>query len=235
MSVRLVACMCVLLAACGHKARDRRQHEASTIEDELRKAGQAAKVATRGEDADTLVLSGTDCDDLSIEMTAKQLDKANLGFRRVECETGASVRGADLPYVRDPAIDLKWKLEHAAKALKTAYITNAQYPADDAGPTPNTRCCAAPDHLCPITKDWSKSAAWQSLDFQIDEPGHFQWSYRCTAKTDGHCDEAVIIAVGQFRCDGSDSEWRVIATSPNGVPMVNISGPGTQGAPQGSW
>ena len=84
------------------------------------------------------------------------------------------------------------QLGHAAQAYYTA---TGKFPVGSAPLTPAQPCCTGTNGKCPATPaDWM-TPAWQPLDFQIDHPHHYQYSYT----SDGNTFQA--LAVGDLDCD----------------------------------
>lgn len=108
------------------------------------------------------------------------------------------------------------QLNRIGKSAKVAFITNAEYPTGRAGPTPATPCCAQPDKQCaPAAADWA-NPIWQALDFRIDDPFRFQYSYESDGKT------FTATATGDLACDGKTTTLtaRGIITD-DGSPQVS--------------
>lgn len=102
------------------------------------------------------------------------------------------------------------QLNKLAKNSKTYFITNSSYVIGKTGPKPATPCCTQPDNTCAVETDWTKDPVWFELDFQIDEPNKFQYSYDSDGKT------GVITAVGDLDCDGTMVTYRMDLSSQNG-------------------
>ena len=87
------------------------------------------------------------------------------------------------------------QLKNIATRAKSYLIENGKFPVGSAPLTPDAPCCAGPNAKCHSTpNDWS-TPAWQALDFQINEPHLYQYSY----SSDGTTFEA--LAVGDLDCD----------------------------------
>jgi type II secretory pathway pseudopilin PulG len=74
-------------------------------------------------------------------------------------------------------------------------IEHDELPRGSAPPTPERPCCDGPDHRCFDLQSW-ETPAWQALDFSIDRPHRFQYSYESDGKT------FTARAVGDLDCDG---------------------------------
>jgi type II secretory pathway pseudopilin PulG len=75
-------------------------------------------------------------------------------------------------------------------------MERGELPVGSAPPTPAIPCCAGPDHRCYEPQSW-EPFAWQQLDFSIEKPHRFQYSYESDGKT------FTARAVGDTDCDGS--------------------------------
>jgi len=114
------------------------------------------------------------------------------------------------------------QLNKLAKNLKVAAISAGTFPKGKAGPTPAQRCCDQPDHKCAVVKDWSSDPAWSALEFAIDEPSQFQYTY----ESDGQ--KASATAIGDLDCDGQMITYKLEATLENGEPKTTINEPTEQ-------
>jgi type II secretory pathway pseudopilin PulG len=85
------------------------------------------------------------------------------------------------------------QIQHGAQRYA---IEHGELPRGSAPLTPATPCCAGPDHKCFDMQSW-EPFAWQQLDFSIDRPHRFQYSYESDGKT------FTARAVGDVDCDGS--------------------------------
>jgi hypothetical protein len=63
---------------------------------------------------------------------------------------------------------------------------------------------------------------WAALDFQIDEPTLFQYSY--SASPDGQ--HFVAKAIGDLDCDGTFITYELAGSATNGAPSVTLTEPG---------
>ena len=106
------------------------------------------------------------------------------------------------------------------KNAKVAFITNAEFIKDEAPLTPAKSCCGQPNNRCAVaTNAWTSSPVWQALDFLIDEPNLFQYSY----KRDGKTVEAT--AVGDLDCDGTFITYTLHVDALNGNPSGMLTKP----------
>lgn len=110
-------------------------------------------------------------------------------------------------------------LNKLSKNSKVYFVTNASYLAGSAGPTPATPCCKGPGGRCPIDTSWGSNAVWSGLDFQIDEPTRFQYTYQSDGKT------VTATAVGDPDCDGKTITYTLKMSLENGNPTSQIDTP----------
>jgi hypothetical protein len=111
------------------------------------------------------------------------------------------------------------QLNKMSKNLKVYYVTNAAFPAGKSGPTPAAGCCGQPNAKCAVTDAWAKDKIWQELDFQIDEPNQFQYSYDSDGKT------VTATAVGDLDCDTTMITYTLKMSAPDGNPKSEIVEP----------
>ncbi len=111
------------------------------------------------------------------------------------------------------------QLNRIGKELKVYYVTNAELPKGDAPLTPSVACCASPDAKCAVDPKGWQDPMWQTLDFQIDEPGRFQYRYHSDGAT------AVVEAVGDLDCDTNMITYRLEVGNENGSPTATITAP----------
>ena len=105
------------------------------------------------------------------------------------------------------------QLNKIAKNSKSYFITNAKFVTTTSDDQPATFPCGAKQQ-----GTWS-DATWMELDFQIDEPGLFQYKYT------GGSSSATATAMGDLDCDTTKISYTLTLTSPNGNPTASISEP----------
>ena len=111
------------------------------------------------------------------------------------------------------------QLDRLGKNLKVYYVTNDTFPVGKSGPTPAKGCCEQPGARCAVTDAWTKDKVWQALEFQIDEPNLFQYSYESDGK------RATVMAVGDLDCDSTMITYKLEAGVDNGVPGIRLTEP----------
>lgn len=97
-------------------------------------------------------------------------------------------------------------------------------------PTLGAGCCGgkaadgAVINKCPTSTDWAKDPVWTALDFTVDEPSNYRYSYESDGKT------FKATAVGDVDCDGTEATYTLDGRVDNGNPTVNLTVP-----PKGSY
>jgi hypothetical protein len=113
------------------------------------------------------------------------------------------------------------QLHNLGKHAKVAYVENAEFPRGSTGVTPAADCCAGPNHKCAVDLGVWKGP-WEALDFDIEEPSYFQYSYE---SADGQSFTAK--AIGDLDCDGTKVEWVLTGKATGGNPTVELVSPAT--------
>ena len=116
------------------------------------------------------------------------------------------------------------QLNKIGKNAKTIFITESKFPVGSTPLTPAKSCCGQPNNKCAVDTAAWQTPEWQALDFQMDEPGLYQYSYT----SDGTTLDAV--AVGDIDCDGEFATYRLHVTSTGGNAQMTITEP-----PAGSY
>ena len=99
------------------------------------------------------------------------------------------------------------------------YIQNESFPKGDAPLTPATSCCNGPGAKCPVDAAQWQTPVWQALDFSIDEPNLFRYSYHSDGQT------ATALAVGDLDCDGTEITYRLDLSASGGNPTAKLTTP----------
>jgi prepilin-type N-terminal cleavage/methylation domain-containing protein len=107
------------------------------------------------------------------------------------------------------------QLNKIAKNDKVYYVTNAKFVTDSgaAKPTSATNCKFSVDTT------WAADSGWAALDFQIDEPNLFKYTYTGNASTPN------ATAVGDLDCDGTSITYTLNLSAPNGNAAMSITEP----------
>lgn len=118
----------------------------------------------------------------------------------------------------------RFQLNRLAKDAKVAYITNAQFPKGKAVTLPESAgaaCCEGGNGgKCKPSMAWANDPVWKELDFQIDEPTFFRYSYE---SVDGQSFTAT--AVGDLDCDGTTITYTLTGTAKDGGPSTTLTEP----------
>jgi len=109
------------------------------------------------------------------------------------------------------------QLNKISKNDKVYYVTNAGFVTANGAAKPSTTPVSCKYTVVDTT--WAADSGWSALDFQIDEPNLFQYTYT------GGASSAVAIAVGDLDCDGTSITYTLTMTAPNGNAAMNISEP----------
>jgi hypothetical protein len=118
-----------------------------------------------------------------------------------------------------PKNEAQLQLTKLGKNLRTYFITSDAFPKGKAAQLPEKACCAQPNHKCAVTKAWEKDSVWATLDFQIDDPNQFQYTFESDGKT------AKATAVGDPTCSGKPVTYTLEAKAVGGNPQFTITEP----------
>jgi hypothetical protein len=100
------------------------------------------------------------------------------------------------------ATEAKVQLAKLERIAREHAATNGELVKGSVGPTPANACCRQPGQKCaPDPADWS--GLWQSLDFQLDLPFRFQYSYQSDGKT------LTALAVADLDCNGATITFKL--------------------------
>ena len=82
------------------------------------------------------------------------------------------------------------------------------------------RRCDTPSKKCqPDLKQWEDVEIWNQLDFSVDDPHYFRYSYESDGVT------YVARAVSDLDCDGEESIWEMRGAATNGNPTSTLVKP----------
>lgn len=113
-------------------------------------------------------------------------------------------------------------LNKLGKSAKRAYAETSLYPSGSAPLTPPEPCCGQPNNHCrAVPERYAADPVWKALDFQVDEPTLFQYSY--SASPDGQ--SFIAKAVGDLDCDGTFVTYELRGTARNGNPTLTLIEP----------
>ncbi|MGE0546703.1 MAG: prepilin-type N-terminal cleavage/methylation domain-containing protein [Kofleriaceae bacterium] len=113
------------------------------------------------------------------------------------------------------------QLNKLGKNAKVAYNTDASYPQGTAAVLPAAvgNACSQATKKMPVVS-WTGDAVWKSLDFQVDEPALFSYSYTSAA-----VGTATGTAAGDLDCDTTMITYTLNLTAPNGNASASIVEP----------
>jgi hypothetical protein len=107
-------------------------------------------------------------------------------------------------------------LNRITKLAKVYAIEKGQFPVGKVGPTPEDTCCGRPDHKCPADPSTWSDQVWRDLDFQVDEPHRFRYSYESDGTT------FTARAVGDLDCDASMITYTATGKYADGIAETVI-------------
>lgn len=115
------------------------------------------------------------------------------------------------------------QLNKLMKNAKVAYITDGEFPKGSVPLTPAEDCCfgaGSSEGKCAVNTDaWTKNPVWAELDFQIDEPHRFRYSYESDGKT------VTAQAVGDLDCDKTAITYTLKGHVETDMPVFELSEP----------
>lgn len=136
----------------------------------------------------------------------KEVDKALAGLDK-EVKQGFKEAAA--------AGEAQLQLDRIGKKAKVSAVEQAQFPVGKVGPTPAKDCCASGGSCAPDAAAWA-DPAWKALEFSIEEPHAFQYSYESDGKT------FTAKAIG---CGDHAGTWTASGHMEAGNPTFEITGP----------
>jgi type II secretory pathway pseudopilin PulG len=123
---------------------------------------------------------------------------------------------------RSKKTEAELQLNRLGKAAKRAYLETGKFPTGMAALTPPEPCCGQPNNHCrAVPEQYAQSAVWRALDFMVDEPSLYQFSY--TGADDGQA--FVARAVGDLDCDGVSVTYELTGRVVDGTPSVVLTPP----------
>lgn len=110
------------------------------------------------------------------------------------------------------------QLNKLGKNAKVYFVTTAEFPIFDQPLTPPASCCST-GGKCPVSPSAWQTPAWQAMDFEIDEPHLYRYSFKGTK------DAFEATAVGDLDCDGVEATYHLHVTTQSGNPVMSIDPP----------
>jgi Tfp pilus assembly protein PilE len=119
---------------------------------------------------------------------------------------GAVAIPAFMDYMhKSKASEASLELNKLGKNAKVYFITNSEFPKGTAAQLPKSSggkgCCGSPNNKCAVSTEWASDPVWSQLDFQIDEPGNYRYTYTSDGKS------FLATAVGDLDCDGEEATY----------------------------
>ncbi len=175
--------------------------------------------------------------EMKAEDKAKMLDKCRVSLKEghrdpaMDCVLSAAdeaavrvciKQGMGSYAAKSKALEAKMMIKRLERELKAKVAETGEYPAGKTALTPATPCCQMPDQICkPSSSDWSVPV-WQSLDFAVEDPSHFQYSYDSDGKT------VTAVATGDMQCDGHAETFTLTGKIENGTAVLELTEPQPQ-------
>ena len=164
----------------------------------------------------------------------KLLKKVQRGFTLIELMIVVAIIGilaavaipAFMDYMkRSKKTEAALQLNKIGKNDKRVYSETSSYvvgPGAALPAHPGKGCCGGtPTNHCAVdTTGWAGDSTWKALDFQIDEPNLFYYTYTGLAAS------FTALAIGDLDCDTIEITYTLTGTAVGGNPAVALSEPG---------
>jgi type IV pilus assembly protein PilA len=113
------------------------------------------------------------------------------------------------------------QLNILGKNAKVMYNEQSTFYPGTAGMLPATACCGQPNNHCPtvLAATWVADTGFAQMNFEIDEPTLFQYSYTGTQST------FTATATGDLDCDTTFITYTLNGDAVSGNPAVSLTEP----------
>ena len=162
----------------------------------------------------------------------KLVQRVQRGFTLIELMIVVAIIGilaavaipAFMDYMkRSKKTEASLQLNKIGKNNKRIYSESSSYSTTNGAALPThggVGCCGGTNNHCAVdTAGWAGDAGWKALDFQIDEPSLFFYTYTGGATT------FTATATGDLDCDGTAIVYTLAGTATNGNPSVTLTEP----------
>lgn len=221
--------MVVLVAACGGGGGDKCAKVYDKMAPMFEKMGGAGKKPDRDKMVGDCKAKIKEHPDREAEMDCIlaidgeiTMEKLLACDKKVSAENPGAKGGFKDYQDRSKATEAKLQLNKIGKLAKVAAAEKGLFPAGSAPLTPATDCCKGSGGKCAVDANAWKVVPWSTLEFEIDEPHIFRYSYEGAA--DGKSFTAT--AVGDLDCSGKTQTYTMKGTiDASGNPTTAMQEP----------
>lgn len=124
---------------------------------------------------------------------------------------------------KDKKVEASLQLNKVGKNAKVRYVEKSAYPIGTSNTLPGNNgaaCSNANKKFAVNAAGWAADSTWLALDFQIDEPNFFSYSYTATTAQSFQA-----LAVGDLDCDTTLITYTLNGTTISGSPAVTLIEP----------
>ena len=118
--------------------------------------------------------------------------------------------------------EAKIQLNKIGKSAKEAFIKDSSFAVATLTATPASDCCTqnfdSKKKCAVVAADWT---AWQPLDFQMDEPFYFQYTYASASPGTA----LTATAIGNLDCDTAFITYTMAGTTASGTLSLTVTDP----------